>query len=341
MIRALNRADADLQIHVRTAAPEWLFDDADHPVLYTNQPIDVGLIQPNGLQLDLRATLQACRELYVNSPGLVAQEIRFINENKIDVIVGDIPPLCFEIAARAEIPSVAITNFTWDVIYQAYSAEHPELAPLVEDMRRFYRAASLALTLPYPCDMSMFPRRQAIPWVTRVSKLTRDQARTRFGLPATGAVVLLSFGGLGLETLPWQKLRELSDFFFVTTATVEKAPDNLLVLADAQRYYEDLLRAVDVIVTKPGYGIVADALSHQLPVLYTDRGEFSEYPLLVQALNELATAEYIPQAALLTGDLRPYLEKVLAKPYHWPAVPLHGASAAADEVLALLDESRL
>jgi len=226
------------------------------------------------------------------------------------------------------------------VIYQAYASEHPGFTPLVKEMTRFYSQASLALALPYPCDMSMFPRCRAIPWIARVSRLTRNQARTLFGLPPTGVVVLLSFGGLGLEILPWRKLRELSDFFFVTTGSVEKSQDNLLVLADAQRSYEDLLRGVDVIVTKPGYGIVADVLSHQRPILYTDRGEFPEYPRLVQALNELATAEYIPQEALLAGELRGYLEKVLAKRRNWPSVPLHGAAAAADEVLALLDDSR-
>jgi predicted glycosyltransferase len=97
------------------------------------------------------------------------------------------------------------------------------------------------------------------------------------------------------------------------------------------------LRGADVVVTKPGYGIVADVLSHQLPILYTDRGEFPEYPQLVQALEELATAEYIPQNALLAGDLNSYLEKILAKPRHWPVISLDGATAARDQVLALLE----
>lgn len=338
VIRSLKRAAGDLQIYVRTSAPEWLFYDTDRPVSHTNQRIDAGLIQPNGLQMDLRTSLRACEDLHRNLESLVAQELRFIRQNKIELIVGDIPPLCFEIAARAGIPSVAISNFTWDVIYQAYAAEHPGFADLVEEMRRFYSQASLALTLPYPCDMSMFSQRRAIPWITRVSRLTRHQARKRFGLPPTGVAVLLSFGGLGLEILPWRKLRELSEFFFVTTGSVEKSQDNLLVLADMQRSYEDLLRGVDVIVTKPGYGIVADALSHQVPIVYTDRGDFAEYPRLVQALNDLTIAQYIPQHALLAGDLSDYLEEILAKPRHWPAVPLHGATVAADEVLTLLHD---
>ena len=91
-----------------------------------------------------------------------------------------------------------------------------------------------------------------------------------------------------------------------------------------------------MIITKPGYGIVADILAHRLPVLYTERGEFPEYPFLVQALSDLATAEFIPQDELLSGNVRPYLLRLLAKEPSWPSVLLNGADVAAENILALL-----
>jgi UDP:flavonoid glycosyltransferase YjiC (YdhE family) len=337
VIRALRQADPDVRIHVRTTAPEWLFYHPSLPVSYTRQSIDVGVIQPNSLRTDLVATIQACRDLHNSLPKLLDQEVEFVKQQRIDLIVGDIPPAGFEIAALANIPSVAITNFTWDVIYRAYADEHPGFIPLIDQMTRFYKKATLALTLPYPCDMRMFPRRAAIPWISRLSSLSKTQARAAFGLPESATIVLLSFGGLGLASLPWQRLNELTEFFFVTTGAAGHSRGNLLVLDDAQRRYEDLLRAVDVIVTKPGYGIVADLLAHRLPVLYTERGEFPEYPFLVQALTELATAEFIPQDALLSGNLRPSLVKLLKRNPTWRSVQLDGAAVAAEKVLALLD----
>jgi UDP:flavonoid glycosyltransferase YjiC (YdhE family) len=290
--------------------------------------------------MDLDATFQACRDLHNHMPALLQQEVGFIKEHGIDLIIGDIPPACFEIAARAAIPSVAITNFTWDVIYQAYAIRQPGFVPLVEEMKRFYSKAMLALTLPYPCDMSVFPCREAIPWISRVSALTRSQARAVFGLPPTATIVLLSFGGLGLDQLPWQRLNEITEFHFVATTASGRSRGNLQVLDVAQRRYDDLLRAVDVIVTKPGYGIVADVLAHQVPILYTDRGEFPEYPFLVQALNELATADFIPQDELLSGNIRSSLARLVEKAPNWPPVSLNGAEAAAEKVLTLLDQSR-
>ena len=49
--------------------------------------------------------------------------------------------------------------------------------------------------------------------------------------------------------------------------------------------YEDLVRAADVVVTKPGYGIIAECLANDTALLYTDRGRFIEYDVLVAAMR--------------------------------------------------------
>jgi L-arabinokinase len=98
-----------------------------------------------------------------------------------------------------------------------------------------------------------------------------------------------------------------------------------------------LIRAADVIVTKPGYGIVADAIAHEVPVLYTDRGDFAEHPKLVEALHECTTADFVPQADLLAGKLAPHLDRVLSRTRKPPPVVLNGATIAAERILALLE----
>lgn len=286
--------------------------------------------------MDLEGTLQACRALHQNLSRLIAQETDFVKKHQIRLIVGDIPPIGFEVAAQAAIPSVGVGNFTWSRIYRAYIRNHPGFLPLIEEMESFYRRATLALTLPYPCGMEVFPRREPIPWITRTSPLTKKEARKVLRLPQSATLVLLSFGGLGLNRMPWTRLRDLGEFFFVTTGETTQAIENVRFLPEAQRKYEDLVRAVDVIVTKPGYGIVADIISHQVRMLYTDRGEFAEYPHLVRALEDCATAEFIPQDELLAGNLGPYLTRLLSKKESWAATPLDGAEVAAAKILELV-----
>jgi len=71
--------------------------------------------------------------------------------------------------------------------------------------------------------------------------------------------------------------------------------------------------------------------------LYTERGEFAEYPYLTRALDECATAEFIPQEQLLSGNLAPYLIRLLNKEENWPTVPLNGAEVATAKILRLID----
>ena len=337
VIQALRQAAPSLKIHVRTTAPQWLFHGAATGISYSRQSLDVGILQRDSLEMDLGKTLRACRSLHVRLPRLIEKEIKFIKKHGIRLIVCDISPIAFEIAARAAIPSVAITNFTWDWIYRAYLGAYPAFLPLIKEIESFYRKATVALTLPYPCSLEVFPLRESIPWITRISMLTKEQAKAKFDLPKSETIILLSFGGLGLERLPRRKLRQLRDYYFVTTGESKRRDGNWLTLPDAQGQYQDLVRAADMIITKPGYGIVADVIAHQTPILYTERGEFPEYSRLVQALNELAIAEFIPQSDLLSGDIEPYIIRLLGKRTDWPAASLNGADVAAEKILALLD----
>jgi hypothetical protein len=337
VIRRLLEARSDLKIHVRTTAPDWLFSDPFSRVTHSHHSIDVGVIQRDSLQPDLGATLRACEVLHADFPRLKRREVAFIQDHNIRLIAGDIPPLCFEIAAQAGIPSVAIANFTWSWIYRGYIREYPAFSPLVDEMESFYGKATLALTLPYSCAMDIFPRQEPVPWIARVSALTKEEAREKFHLPKSATIVLLTFGGLGLQRFPWHKLKEFREFFFVTTGAAESRDGNVFILPDAQPRFEDLLRGVDLIVTKPGYGIVADVIAHRLLMLHTDLGDFPEYPFLLQALNDLATAEFISQQDLLSGKIDACLNRLLVKEPNWRSVSLDGARVAAKRILELLD----
>ena len=325
-----------MTVYVRSTVPEWLFEHPLYSVRQSRQALDVGIVQDDSLKMELGITLQACKALHALFPSLIKEELAFIREHDIRLIVGDIPPLCFEVAARAGVPSVAITNFSWSGIYRGFLHALPDFLPLIGEMENFYSKTTLALTLPYSCEVEIFPARERIPFITRSSALDRREARERFGIPNLATAVLLSFGGHGLGRLQLDRLLRQKEFFFIGTGDALRNEPNLLILPNAQRSYVDLVRAADVIVSKPGYGIVADVIRHQIPLLYTDRGDFVEYPYLVKTLEDCATAEFIPQDDLISANFRPYLNRLLAKKKHWPAVATNGAAVASEKVLRLL-----
>ena len=54
--------------------------------------------------------------------------------------------------------------------------------------------------------------------------------------------------------------------------------------------FQDLLRSVDVLLTKPGYGAFAEAACHGVPVIYLERPEWPEAPFLTAWLETYGRA---------------------------------------------------
>ena len=72
--------------------------------------------------------------------------------------------------------------------------------------------------------------------------------------------------------------------------------------------YEDVVKAVDVVVTKPGYGIIAECAANGTALMYTSRGHFAEHDVLVAGMPRYLRTRYLDQATLLAGRWAPALD---------------------------------
>jgi L-arabinokinase len=97
--------------------------------------------------------------------------------------------------------------------------------------------------------------------------------------------------------------------------------------------YEDVVRAVDVVVTKPGYGIISECIANDTALLYTSRGDFREYPVLVEAMPKYLRCAFIDHADLFSGNWAPHLDRLLAHPAPRQKPATNGAEVAAELVL--------
>src|SRR5205814_7346565 len=78
--------------------------------------------------------------------------------------------------------------------------------------------------------------------------------------------------------------------------------------------YEDLVAAADVVVTKPGYGIIAECAASGPAILYTSRGDFREYEVLVREMPTYVRSRFISQEDLFAGRWAAGLEELLRQP---------------------------
>jgi hypothetical protein len=244
------------------------------------------------------------------------------------LVIGDVPPLAFAAAKRAGISSVAVSNFTWDWIY-AYFPEFEALAPrVIETIKRAYADATLALRLPIQGGFeSMRDVIRDIPFIARKSARDPADTRRRLGLDGRRPVILSSFGAVGIE-LPYDRIAASG------VAVIEERR-----LPPAGIRYEDLVRAVDVVVSRPGYGIVSDCIANDARLLYTSRGRFAEYEVMVAEMPRVLRCRHIPREDLLSGNWAGAVEAVLAQPRPVEEVDVNGAAVAAAHVLELAEKN--
>ncbi len=85
-------------------------------------------------------------------------------------------------------------------------------------------------------------------------------------------------------------------------------------------------------MTKPGYGIVTDALACGTRIVYTERGDFPEYPILVREMRTLIPCEHVSNDDLLAGRLEEPIRRVMARLVP-PPPRLDGAVVAARRIV--------
>jgi L-arabinokinase len=231
---------------------------------------------------------------------------------------------------------VIIGNFTWDWIYEGYPEQPSDR--LIQTIREAYRKASAALRLPMSGGFAGLDAiTRDIPFIARRSRREPLEIRRALGIPGDKPVVLMSFGAHGLTGLDTSGLGRLRDYVIVTT---DPARGLLSVseqqLHDAGCQYEDLVRAADAVVTKPGYGIISEAIANDTAILYTSRGRFREYDVLVGEMPAYLRAQFIDQKDLLAGRWGPPLERLLSSPKPAATPALNGAEIAAATILGLL-----
>jgi L-arabinokinase len=339
VLRAARALEPRVPLAVVTSAPEFLYRCAvPGEFRFRSLACDVGLVQRGALEIDEPGTVAAWRAFEAQWPALVDGEAAWLHRVRARAVLGDVPPLAFAAAARAGVASVALANFSWDWIYRHLARREPALSAAADACAAAYAECGLLLRLPFAGDLSAFPRIEDVGLVARRPRVARDDARGRLGFGGDARpLVLLSFGGFGLPGFDAAVLGPLDAYRFVVSAPCGTHPPHV-GLVDGARLdalglrYIDLVAACDVVVTKPGYGIVSDAIGAGARLVYTERGDFPEYPILVAEMPRYLACAPLDSGRLREGRLRAALEAVLAQPQ--PAPPARdGAERAAARLL--------
>ena len=350
VINALGARLPDHNIVVRTSAPRRLFDQTVRvPIRFLEGETDTGVVQIDSVRLDEQATIDRAARFYRTLPARAAAEAAILHDHDARLVISDAPPLACTAAAAARIPSAVLSNFTWDWIYEGYDRQLAAAPDLLPALRAAYAQAAEGWRLPLHGGFAPIRRIIDVPFVARHARTDRTarDVRSDLSLPLDKPLALVSFGGYGVAGLRLDQLDCLDEIDVVLTAPaaqLDSIKGPVLRVAEEDIYarglrYVDLVAAVDVVVTKPGYGIIADCVANQTAMLYTSRGRFVEYDVMVAEMPRFQRCEYIDLDSFLAGRWRDPLSRLLRQPPPPERPRTDGAEVVASMIVERLAAS--
>jgi len=280
-------------VTVFSTTPNWFWGNL--AVDHVSYQADIGCIQQGTLNIDERATELAFRQFQTGFQRRFVQISLLHEENPFDLIVSDIAPEPLEFAASLNIPSVLVANFTWVEIYRGMSSLEPEIPSLL----RQYKLATTTLIPGLQTGMD---------WVTNpvvvdpVAKLGRD---IRHGLNPDSRyhrLIYIDAGRWGTD-IGWNNAVHFTDTLFIRIGlAIDELPSNVLQLDFGVINHSDLVRSVDVVVAKPGYGIVTECLANGTHWCCIPRDGFAEDDVLIRYAAELGKFSIADRRQLTSLD---------------------------------------
>jgi L-arabinokinase len=350
VIRSLTRRMPGIGVQVVTTAPARFF--ADIPGVAVRRPagpMEAGMVERDPLTPDPAATLRVLEAVLAQREASVAAEAAALRAWGAEAVASDVSFLAGEAAAAAGVPkarTLAVSNFTWDWIYEPHLSGDPRAGGFLSAIREAYSRFAALLRMPFPGTCDVFPEIIDVPLVTGRPTLSPAETLRRLGIsPDDGRPRVLSAARrLPSGDVLRRAAADAPEMLFLAPApdpadpsAAEPRPANVMTLPeDAGVTFQDLVPVCDAVVSKLGYGIVAECLAAGVALLHPPRTGFREDELTRAFIPRHIRCADLPRADYESGRWADRLRAMLARPKPTEAIRSDGADVCAELIAARL-----
>ena len=331
VLNALGALVPGLTAILRTTVPASFFHDR-LTIQWKLSPAqqDIGCVQDGPLKIDIDATWVAHQRFHETWEARLSSEVAAMQAASPALVIADTPYLAIEAGSHAQIPTAALANFTWDLVLQEYchASDNPH-RQLIQGIRESYAKADMALRITPAPRIDAFSNMIDIGPIASPAAPERDRLASALALAPNERTVLVGFGGIPLTSLPLEQMERLRHYRFLFDGPVPPGYSRILSTKALPFSFKTLLASVDVIMTKPGYGTIVEAVALQQPVVYVRRYNFADEPTLVDYLHCYGRGAELSIDDFARGRWEPTLQQTLASPVPSMPPPPTGAAEAA------------
>jgi hypothetical protein len=330
LIARLKAASSDLHVTVRSAySPALLEQFIGSDLHYAPLPPEPTLEMYGPLSVNKDATEAAFRRFHDAWEQNVKARAEIMSEFEPDLLVSDIPYVSLAAAERLALPAVALCCYNWRDARRFFTKTDDRIE---EQIERAYQSACVFLQTRPHMPMEYLSNRRSIGPLARIGARRGAELRRLLDVPPGQKLVLVTFGGSPGDH-SFRLPRDADIFWIVRDASQIDAP-RAANLGDLPMPFIDVLASVDAVVSKEGYGTLAEAACNGVRLLMLTRQDWPETPFFVAWAKEHVQFSELPLDCGVE-EFRQALEFLLSRPPA-PAVEPSGIAEAADVIAALI-----
>lgn len=300
-------ADAELVVvcqrkHLEFARGNLLTEELSR-IEFREDHTDVGLILKDGtLEPDVPRLENACRGFLNRLPEKAREEARWLREYNICAVYCDMPIWAISAAQMAGVPLLYSGNFTWAEIYREFLPEDIWMA-YAEEYKKIRHGLYYALHNKEMMEFVSGGSETSLSVRPFDADKVADMRKT-MGAPMVFVALGMSAqfnGNIDVSGLPYR---------FCTTGGIHLEGPNVVTLPREIMDTHNYIMAADYVITKAGWGTVAEALLARKPMALFERDCVLEDRWTIGQLEEKGLAVKINVSDL--HDLQAVIEKLEA-----------------------------
>lgn len=331
VLNALGRLIPNLSAILRTAVPAGFFEPRlTIPWQLSVAQQDVGCIQDGPLNIDVPATWSAHRTFHTDWKDKIEAEAALIRTAGPACVLSDVSPLGMAAGAVAGRPTIGICSLSWDLVLEPFAEPASDEHRLILcQIRKAYALADRFLRLAPGLAVTAFRNLLDIGPIAEPSEPHTMRLRKAIGAAASDRIILVGFGGIALQGFPFEAMEAMPRYRFLVDGQVPPGLHRVASLATVDMPFKEVLASADMVLTKPGYGTIIEAVALRRPVVYVRRYNFADEQSLVDYLHRYGRGSELSQADFFTGRWEQAIQDAFDRPIPQAPPPLSGAAEAA------------
>lgn len=226
------------------------------------------ILSQKNMKPDIPVMKRIIEEDFIYWDTYIAREVKFLRNNRIDIVISDVIPWAMKAAKICSIPSLLIGNFTWSQMYKSFFDEE-----IWKPYEENYKLADKAVWYEIHADElhELCDNYECVSMVSRdIDRMEVEKIKSEF----SKEIIFVSLGASAEMVMP--VCVEGLEYEFLVTRGVRLVGSNVHVLPEDMINTPDYIAASDYVIAKGGWSTVAEILLQRKKCALLFRGENSE-----------------------------------------------------------------